>query len=165
MENSCWPFLTKSPSAKETSWSCPVTCERTDIVVNASTLPIAARSTGTSRSVTFAVTTGTAPPSPRPRPPRPPPPPPVPAAEPEQPAPVIEANRTTPETRMNARLDKVLNSTVRAKRLQGLRWYYVQERASIYGPATHQLPDISARAGRPAPSTAPRRFLNSGGRK
>src|SRR5215475_2443971 len=116
MVNSGWPFLTKSPSWKETSCSCPVTCERTEIVVYASTFPMAARSTGTSRSVTFVVTTGTAPPSPRPRPPRPPPPPPVPAAEPEQPAPVIEANRTKPETRMNARLDKVLNSRVRAKK-------------------------------------------------
>src|SRR6266550_4326245 len=45
------------------------------MVAYASTLPIAARSTGTSFSVTFVVTTGAAPPSPpRPRPPRPPPP-------------------------------------------------------------------------------------------
>src|SRR5204863_8434362 len=48
---------------------------------------MAARSTGTSRSVTFVTTTGTAPKSPRPRPPRPLPP--GDAAEPEQPAPAI----------------------------------------------------------------------------
>ena len=59
--------------AIESSW--PVICERTEIVVYASTLPMAAMSTGTSRSATLVVTTGTAPPSPRPRPPRPPPPP------------------------------------------------------------------------------------------
>src|SRR4051812_48230757 len=82
---------------------------------------MAARSTGTSRSVTFVVTTGTAPPpSPRPRPPRPPPP--EPAAEPEQPAPVIVmTSRTRPEPRKQARFDKIMSSTKREMRLDGIR--------------------------------------------
>src|SRR6185369_7182144 len=54
----------------------PVTCERTLTLSNASTLPIAATSTGTSRCWTVATVTGTGPPSPPPRPPRPRPPPP-----------------------------------------------------------------------------------------
>src|SRR4029078_9310631 len=54
----------------------PVTCERTLTLSNASTLPIAATSTGTSRCWTVATVTGTRPPSPPPRPPRPRPPPP-----------------------------------------------------------------------------------------
>src|SRR5580765_6465516 len=70
----------------------PVTCDRTEIMVYASTLPMAAMSTGTSRCTTLVVTTGTAPPSPpRPRP-RPPPPPEV-AAESEQAAVTASAPR------------------------------------------------------------------------
>src|SRR3954470_18515678 len=81
------------------------------MVVKASTLPMAARSTGTSRSATFVVTTGTAaPPSPRPLPPRPPPPP-VPAAEPEQPA--ATTRRRRPETNEHAGFDNVMNSRKR----------------------------------------------------
>src|SRR5262245_26888620 len=65
-----------SPSWNITSVTTPVTCERTLTVSNASTLPIAATSTGTSRCCTVAVVTGTGPPSPPPpRPPRPRPPP------------------------------------------------------------------------------------------
>src|SRR2546430_11456543 len=80
---------------------------------------MAARSTGTLRSATVVVTTGTAPPpSPRPRPPRPPPPP-LPAAEPEQPE--AATTRTRPETSMHARFDKVMNSTKREMRLDGIR--------------------------------------------
>src|SRR4029077_18747646 len=89
-----------------------------EIVVYASTLPIAARSTGTSRSATFVVTTGTAPPpSPRPRPPRPPPP--VPAAEPEQA--VAATSRARPERSMHARFDKVMDSRKRETGLVGIR--------------------------------------------
>src|SRR5213593_3453179 len=71
--NSCWPSLTKSPSRNAISVSCPVTCDRIEIAAYASTLPIAAMSTGTSLSSTVAVTTGAGPASPpRPLPPRPP---------------------------------------------------------------------------------------------
>src|SRR5206468_8617945 len=49
-------------------------------LTNASTLPMAASSIGTSRSPTFAVTTGASPPPPRPPRPRPPTPLPGPAA-------------------------------------------------------------------------------------
>ncbi len=75
MVKSSWSFLTKSPSCTAIESIVPVICARTEIMVYASTLPMAAMSTGTSRATTLAVTTGTAPPSPpRPRP-RPPPPP------------------------------------------------------------------------------------------
>src|SRR5436190_7980179 len=88
MVNNRSPFLTAAPSAKKTSVTVPVTCARTLIVVEASTLPMAPTSIGTSFCVTLASTTGAACPSlPRPRPPPRPPPPPKPPPNPPPPNP------------------------------------------------------------------------------
>ena len=63
------PFFTMSPSWKATLVMVPVICDRRLMVVNASTLPMASMSTGTSLVETGPVTTGTPPPPPPPRPP------------------------------------------------------------------------------------------------
>src|SRR5438270_12711597 len=68
-------------------------------------------SIGTTRSVTFAVTTGASPPPPRPpRPPRPPPPPPGPAAAVLLPHAAPAAPAITQDERIRARL-KAIGST------------------------------------------------------
>src|SRR5664279_3766966 len=60
LKSTC-PCLTRSPSRNDSCSSTPVTCGRLEITAKASTLPMAARSTGTSFDTALAVTTGAAP--------------------------------------------------------------------------------------------------------
>src|SRR5579872_2288713 len=79
----------------------------------ASTLPIAAMSTGTSLSVAFAVTTG-AEPAPRPRPPRPPP-----VADPAELLLQAETNTPAPPARIIKDQMRARLNTVDSKRFTG----------------------------------------------
>ena len=87
------------------------------MLANASTLPMAARSTGTSFAVTLDVTTGAAPPSP-PRPRPRPPPPPGPAAEVLLPQAALARAVAPAAAMMRDRKEKRLN-TVSSKLWEG----------------------------------------------